>query len=164
MGSFTVAVVQLLRVLLKIMEKYTNSKSQFSCGCCAKCCQICLRCLSDYVKYLSRNAYVETGEFFKRPARRNKLFFCSRGLGYGLSIANASIFSLFLAMYGYSYCKAAKQAHKILVSNVLRVAAINSVGDFVLMLGKVLVVMATVSIAVEMLEVRYKRSDQIAIE
>lgn len=67
-------------------------------------------------------------------------------------------------MYGYSYCKAAKQAHKILVSNVLRVAAINSVGDFVLMLGKVLVVMATVSIAVEMLEVRYKRSDQIAIE
>ena len=59
-----------------------------------------------------------------------------------------------LAMYGYSFCKGGKQAFKLLVANVLRVTAINSVGDFVLFLGKVLVVAATVLIGAKMLQVR----------
>jgi solute carrier family 44 protein 1 (choline transporter-like protein) len=57
-----------------------------------------------------------------------------------------------IAMYGYSFCQAGRQAFKLLVSNVLRVTAINSVGDFVLFLGKVLVVAATVLIGVKMLQ------------
>jgi len=40
-------------------------------------------------------------------------------------------------------------------SNVLRVAAINYVGDFVLFLGKVLVVTSTVLLGFKMLEVFY---------
>jgi hypothetical protein len=61
-------------------------------------------------------------------------------------------------MYGYSFCQAGRQAFKLLVSNVLRVTAINSVGDFVLFLGKVLVVAATVLIGVKMLQVRFLTS------
>ncbi|CAH1787745.1 unnamed protein product [Owenia fusiformis] len=42
-----------------------------------------------------------------------------------------------IAIYGYSFCKSAKKAFLLLVANVLRVAAINSVGFFVLFLAKV---------------------------
>ncbi|XP_074640243.1 choline transporter-like protein 1 [Tubulanus polymorphus] len=41
-----------------------------------------------------------------------------------------------IAIYGYSFCKAAQKAFSLIVSNALRVAAINSVGDFVLFIGK----------------------------
>ncbi len=37
----------------------------------------------------------------------------------------------------YNFCKAARKAFLLLAANVLRVAAINSVGTFVLFLGKV---------------------------
>ncbi|CAH1108165.1 unnamed protein product [Psylliodes chrysocephalus] len=57
-----------------------------------------------------------------------------------------------VAIYGYPFCKAGQQAFKLLSSNVLRVAAINSVGDFVLFLGKVVVVIATVLIGIKMLQ------------
>lgn len=59
-----------------------------------------------------------------------------------------------IAMYGHNFCRAGEQAFKMLASNALRVAAINSVGDFVLWLGKALVVIATVLIGVEMLQAK----------
>merc|ERR1712088_1250812 len=51
-----------------------------------------------------------------------------------------------IAIYGYNFCSAARRAFKMLTSNVMRVAAINSVGTFVLFLAKVAVVTATVFI------------------
>ncbi|XP_049862995.1 choline transporter-like protein 1 isoform X2 [Schistocerca gregaria] len=57
-----------------------------------------------------------------------------------------------IAIHGHSFCKAGKQAFKLLASNALRVAAINSVGDFVLFLGKAMVVIATVVCGVQMLK------------
>lgn len=59
-----------------------------------------------------------------------------------------------IAMYGHNFCRAGEQAFKMLSSNALRVIAINSVGDFVLWLGKALVVIATVLIGVEMLQAK----------
>lgn len=41
-----------------------------------------------------------------------------------------------IAIHGYGFCKAARTAFMVIVKNVLRVAAINSVGDFVLFLAK----------------------------
>lgn len=55
-------------------------------------------------------------------------------------------------MRGYSFCKAGKEAFELLVNNALHVVAINSVGDFVLFLGKVLVVICTVLIGLKVLE------------
>ncbi|XP_045159516.2 choline transporter-like protein 1 isoform X2 [Mercenaria mercenaria] len=42
-----------------------------------------------------------------------------------------------IAIYGYNFCKSAQKAFMIIVSNALRVAAINSIGDLVLFLGKI---------------------------
>jgi len=59
-----------------------------------------------------------------------------------------------IAIYGDNFCRSGQQAFKMITSNVLRVAAINSVGDFVLFLGKVLVVMSTVLLGFKMLETK----------
>lgn len=61
---------------------------------------------------------------------------------------------IFLAIHGKGFCKSGEQAFKILSSNALRVAAINSVGDFVLFLGKAFVVSATVLIGIELIQVK----------
>ncbi|KAK2159127.1 hypothetical protein NP493_1746g00015 [Ridgeia piscesae] len=53
-----------------------------------------------------------------------------------------------IAIEGKSFCPAAKKAFEIISSNVLRVAAINSVGDFVLFLGKIGVMAITCAISV----------------
>ncbi|XP_044269021.1 choline transporter-like protein 1 isoform X2 [Tribolium madens] len=116
LGSFLIAIVQFIRVILKFAEKYLHSHRGKFIDCLLKCCQCCLYCFEKILKYMSRNAYIE------------------------------------IAMYGYSFCQAGRQAFKLLVANVLRVTAINSVGDFVLFLGKVLVVAATVLIGTKMLQ------------
>jgi len=51
-----------------------------------------------------------------------------------------------VAIHGYGFCKSAKKAFKVLVDNALRVAAINSIGDFVLFLAKITIVAVTVLI------------------
>lgn len=56
-------------------------------------------------------------------------------------------------MDGSSFCVAGKRAFRILSTNSLRVFAINSIGDFVLLLGKVFVVLATVLIGIELIQV-----------
>ncbi|XP_018567705.1 choline transporter-like protein 1 [Anoplophora glabripennis] len=116
LGSFLIATVQFLRVILKILEKYLKGKQGKCVEGILKCCQCCLYCFEKILKYLSRNAYVE------------------------------------VAIYGYTFCEAGQQAFKLLSSNLLRVAAINSVGDFVLFLGKVVVVLVTVLIGIKILQ------------
>lgn len=60
---------------------------------------------------------------------------------------------IIITLDGSSFCPASKRAFHILSTNSLRVIAINSVGDFVLLLGKVFVVLATVLIGIEMIQV-----------
>ncbi|XP_022244407.1 choline transporter-like protein 1 [Limulus polyphemus] len=57
-----------------------------------------------------------------------------------------------IAIYGYPFCKAAQKAFHLLSNNILRVAAINSVGDFVLLLGKAGVTVATAFIGLELIK------------
>lgn len=60
---------------------------------------------------------------------------------------------IIISMDGSSFCVAGKRAFRILSTNSLRVFAINSIGDFVLLLGKVFVVLATVMIGLELIQV-----------
>lgn len=60
-------------------------------------------------------------------------------------------------MNGHSFCYGGKQAFKMIASNALRVSAINSIGDFVLFLGKVLVVIGTVLVGLKLFQVRFQR-------
>ncbi|XP_062554590.1 choline transporter-like protein 1 isoform X1 [Armigeres subalbatus] len=56
------------------------------------------------------------------------------------------------AMHGDPFCKAGKKAFKVLTTNALRVFAINSVGDFVLVLAKVFVVVVTCLVGMELIQ------------
>ncbi|XP_053691028.1 choline transporter-like protein 1 [Sabethes cyaneus] len=56
------------------------------------------------------------------------------------------------AIHGDSFCQAGKKAFSMLSSNALRVFAINSVGDFVLILAKVFVVAVTCLIGMELIQ------------
>lgn len=64
---------------------------------------------------------------------------------------------LFSAIFGDNLWTSGKRAYHVLVNNALRVAAINSVGDFVLFLGKALVVACSVLLGFKMLEVIFIR-------
>ncbi|XP_032681859.1 choline transporter-like protein 1 isoform X2 [Odontomachus brunneus] len=107
-GSLIIGIVRLIRAMISFVQnhlkRYDNS--------CVKgilwCCQCCLWCFECALKFLTRNAYIET------------------------------------AIYGCNFCTGGRKAFQALSSNILRVAAINSVGDFVLFLGKVLVITLTV--------------------
>lgn len=61
---------------------------------------------------------------------------------------------MFSAIYGCNFCTGGRKAFQALSSNILRVAAINSVGDFVLFLGKVLVITLTVISGIYLMQVQ----------
>lgn len=56
------------------------------------------------------------------------------------------------AITGQPFCAAGRRAAATLAGNALRVFAINSVGDFVLLLGKAFVVAITVLIGIELIQ------------
>lgn len=118
-GSFIIALIQLIRIIMRQVEKKFRSRTGpagQACGILFKVCQCCLWCFEKCMKFLNRNAYIE------------------------------------VAIYGYNFCRAAQKAFTLLTSNILRVAAINSVGTFVLFLGKVAVVVSTVFIGLEIMQ------------
>ena len=51
------------------------------------------------------------------------------------------------ALYGHSFCKSTRCAFYLIMRNILRVGAVNVVGDFVLMLGKLLVPLVSTFVA-----------------
>uniref|UniRef100_A0A0B7B2C7 Choline transporter-like protein n=1 Tax=Arion vulgaris TaxID=1028688 RepID=A0A0B7B2C7_9EUPU len=55
-----------------------------------------------------------------------------------------------IAINGYGFCKAARTAFMVIVSNALRVAAINCVGDFVLFLAKLGTVAVVAVVGIEL--------------
>ncbi|KAK6642070.1 hypothetical protein RUM44_013793 [Polyplax serrata] len=57
-----------------------------------------------------------------------------------------------IAIHGVNFCHGGQKAFRLITSNVLRVATINSVGDFILFLGKVLVVVSTILIGIVILK------------
>merc|ERR1711937_627486 len=51
---------------------------------------------------------------------------------------------IMVAMYGYSFCKASIMAVMLITSNVLQVAAVNAINRYVMLLGKLVVVVSCV--------------------
>ncbi|GAM17171.1 hypothetical protein SAMD00019534_003460 [Acytostelium subglobosum LB1] len=51
---------------------------------------------------------------------------------------------IMIAIYGYSFCKGARRGFSLIVSNVLRVAAVGVISSFILFLGRVFITVLTV--------------------
>ena len=66
-----------------------------------------------------------------------------------------------VSIHGCNFCSGCFKAFKLLANNILRVAAINTVGDFVLFLGKLAVVVATVLIGIEIVEIRSPEDEKV---
>ncbi|KAG5323745.1 CTL1 protein, partial [Acromyrmex heyeri] len=107
-GALIIGIVRVIRAMIAFVQKYLKRYDNSCVKGILWCCTCCLWCFECALKFLSRNAYIET------------------------------------AIYGCNFCTAGRKAFQALSSNILRVAAINSVGDFVLFLGKILVVTLTI--------------------
>ncbi|KAI1308993.1 Choline transporter-like protein 1 [Halotydeus destructor] len=57
-----------------------------------------------------------------------------------------------IAIHGKSYCKSAERAFTVISTNALRVATVNSVGDFLLFLGKLSIVLMTLFVSAKLVE------------
>ncbi|XP_043283777.1 choline transporter-like protein 1 isoform X2 [Venturia canescens] len=115
-GAMVIGLVRLIRAIFAFIQKRLKGIDNDCARGILWCCHCCLWCFECALKFLTRNAYIET------------------------------------AIYGCSFCSGGRKAFQALSSNILRVAAINSVGDFVLFLGKVLVVALTVVSGVYMIQ------------
>jgi len=62
-----------------------------------------------------------------------------------------------VAMQGHGFCSSARIAFKTISSNVIKFTTLNSVGDFILFLGKAIVTLSTTIPAV----LYFKRDDQL---
>ncbi|XP_042865088.1 choline transporter-like protein 1 [Penaeus japonicus] len=62
LGSLIIALVKFVRFILKYLEKRLSGQSQ-ACSWALRCCQCCLWCFEKFLKFLSKNAYIEIGEF-----------------------------------------------------------------------------------------------------
>ncbi|XP_035233718.1 choline transporter-like protein 1, partial [Stegodyphus dumicola] len=114
-GSLIIAIMKLIRILFRLLEKYLNNQNQ-RCEIFWKIFQCCLACFENFLKFLSKNAYI------------------------------------MIAIYGDSFCASARRAFGSLTSNAMRVAAVDSIGDFILFVGKVGVTVAIAFIALEILK------------
>jgi solute carrier family 44 protein 1 (choline transporter-like protein) len=60
-GSFIIALVQLVRFILATIQSQLKGHENMISRCLFRTCQCCLYCFEKILKYLSRNAYIETG-------------------------------------------------------------------------------------------------------
>ena len=72
-----------------------------------KCLQCCVACFERFMKFININAYIETG--------RNFQFIDKTNIKY-----------LFLAIYGYNFCRAAMKAFQLLVRLIFNQHELNS--------------------------------------
>merc|ERR1719240_657990 len=61
LGSLIIAIVQLARAVLEYFNQKTKNENQTAMGTfIIKCCRCCLWCLEKCLKFINRNAYIET--------------------------------------------------------------------------------------------------------
>lgn len=102
-GALIIAIIKTIRAVVAYFQKKakdTKNKLLQAVLCCVQCC---LWCLEKCMKFLNKQAYIQT------------------------------------AIFGYSFCKAAKKSFFLVARNILRVAAVGMVSEFVTLLGKLLI-------------------------
>ncbi|KAG3191978.1 hypothetical protein PC128_g10758 [Phytophthora cactorum] len=107
-GSFIIAFVQFLRIMLEYLDRNTKQIQQTNrvvrvALLAVKCC---LWCFEKCIKFLSKNAYI------------------------------------LIAMKGSSFCAASARSFKLIFKNMARVAVVNSISFFLLLLVKMTITLA----------------------
>lgn len=100
-GSFIVAVLQVLRILLSLLEKRLQAYAGKSDAvkCCLYCAECLLACFHRVVKFINKNAYIMTamtGEPFLDAARHALHLL----LGNALSVAAISVIGEWICLFG----------------------------------------------------------------
>ncbi|XP_078605309.1 choline transporter-like protein 4 isoform X3 [Branchiostoma floridae x Branchiostoma japonicum] len=102
-GSFIIAVVQIIRVMLEYIDHKLKDSENRAAKFLLKCLKCCFWCLEKLLKFLNKNAYI------------------------------------MIAIYGKNFCVSAKKAFFLIMRNILRVAAVTSVTNFLFLLSKLVV-------------------------
>mmetsp|Transcript_3507 Transcript_3507/g.12781 ORF Transcript_3507/g.12781 Transcript_3507/m.12781 type:complete len:678 (-) Transcript_3507:65-2098(-) len=104
-GSLIIAIIKTIRAVVAYIQK--KAKKTKTCKallqvvlCVIQCC---LWCIEKCMKFLNKNAYIQT------------------------------------AIFGFSFCKAARCAFFLILRNIARIAALSIVSGFVLLLGKIII-------------------------
>lgn len=100
-GSLIIAIIKTIRAIIAYFQKKAKKSGSKLLQYILCMLQCCVWCLEKCMKFLNKNAYIQT------------------------------------AIYGYSFCKAARSAFFLIARNILRIIAVSFVGEFVLFLGKV---------------------------
>eukprot|EP00607_Mallomonas_marina_P009010 CAMPEP_0182417654 /NCGR_PEP_ID=MMETSP1167-20130531/2101_1 /TAXON_ID=2988 /ORGANISM="Mallomonas Sp, Strain CCMP3275" /LENGTH=669 /DNA_ID=CAMNT_0024591357 /DNA_START=108 /DNA_END=2117 /DNA_ORIENTATION=+ len=106
-GSLIIAIIKTIRAIVAYFQKKARDTHNYIMQAVLCCVQCCLYCLEKCMKFINKNAYIQT------------------------------------AIHGYSFCKSARCAFFLILRNVLRVAAVNMVAEFLLLIGKLFVPLAT---------------------
>lgn len=118
--------------MIVVICNFSRSKRE-DIGECTKCCMrgciCCFFCLEKFVRYLNHNAYTVIAI--------DGVNFCT---------AAKTVSDLLNCWNCVKYSYYIWQAFEVLVAHSLQVATINSVGDFILFLGKCFVTAATGSV------------------
>jgi hypothetical protein len=102
-GSLIIAIIKTIRVIVAYLQKKAKKSGNAFAKAVLCCIQCCMWCLEKCMKFLNKNAYIQT------------------------------------AIFGYSFCKAAKKAFFLILRNILRISAVAMVSQFVLIIGKLFV-------------------------
>lgn len=123
-GSLVIAIIKTIRAVITYFQKKAKKSGNKILQYVLCLIQCCMWCLEKCMKFLNKNAYIQT------------------------------------AIFGYSFCKAARSAFFLIARNILRIIAVSFVGDFVLLLGKVFVPLVTVFLTYLLLA--YAESDSLS--
>lgn len=110
-GSLIIAIIQTIRAVIAYFQRQAKRSGNKVLQYVLCILQCCMWCLEKIMKFLNKNAYIQT------------------------------------AIYATSFCKSARKAFFLLLRNILRVAAVNTVAEFVLLLGKLFVPCVTTCLA-----------------
>merc|ERR1711998_447832 len=108
-----------IRCVVKYIEEKSKGKRNKLAKAVFCMIQCCLWCVEKCMKFLNKNAYIQT------------------------------------AIFGYSFCKAARKAFFLILRNIARIAATAMVAEFVLIIGQILVPLSTLFLAYMVMDAQY---------
>jgi hypothetical protein len=97
-GAFIIAVIQFVRYCLKYLEQQSKAQKNKVMVIVLKCAQCCLWCFEKSVKFLNKNAYIQTalhGTSFCTSAKNAFMLILSNAVRFAVVASVASLLQLF---------------------------------------------------------------------